>query len=87
MVVDQRVHAGRRGYGARSLSLGDGEQVVVWSFVYLALRRMIGLLLLCFRSGDAKEVEILVLRHELDILRRQHPVPVLSLVIGLGCAC
>jgi transposase InsO family protein len=44
---------------------------VVWSFVYLALRRMIELALLCCRSGDAKEVEILVLRHELDVLRRQ----------------
>jgi len=31
--------------------------------------------LLCFRSADAKEVEILVLRHELDVLRRQQPRP------------
>jgi hypothetical protein len=36
---------------------------------------MIGLVLLCFRSGDAKAVEFLVLRHELDILRRQQPRP------------
>jgi hypothetical protein len=42
---------------------------MVWSFVYLALRRMIELALLCFRSTDAKEVEILVLRHELAVLR------------------
>jgi putative transposase len=48
---------------------------VFWSFVYLALGRMIGLFLLCFRWGDAKEVEILVLRHELEILRRQQPHP------------
>jgi transposase InsO family protein len=48
---------------------------VVWSFVYLALRRVIELVLLCFRSSDAKEVEILVLRHELDVLRRQEPRP------------
>jgi putative transposase len=48
---------------------------VVWSFVYLALRRVFELILFCFRSADAKEIEILVLRHELAVLRRQHPRP------------
>jgi putative transposase len=48
---------------------------VIWSFVYLALRRSFELVLLCFRSAEAKEVEILVLRHELAVLRRQHPRP------------
>jgi hypothetical protein len=48
---------------------------MVWSFVYLALRRLLELLVLCWRSTDAKEVEILVLRHQLAILRRQHPRP------------
>ncbi len=48
---------------------------MVWSFVYLALRRALELVLLCFRSAEAKEVEILVLRHELAVLRRQYPSP------------
>jgi putative transposase len=48
---------------------------VVWSFVYLALRRTFALILLCFRSAEAKEIEILVLRHELAVLRRQRPRP------------
>jgi hypothetical protein len=29
---------------------------VVWSFVYLALRRSLELVLLCFRSAEAKEI-------------------------------
>ena len=32
-------------------------------------------MVLCWRSTDAKEVEILVLRHQLTVLRRQHPRP------------
>ena len=46
---------------------------MVWSFVYLALCRLCELMVLCWRSTDAKEVEILVLRHQLTVLRRQHP--------------
>jgi putative transposase len=48
---------------------------VVWSFAYLALRRILALMMLCWRSADAKEVEILVLRHQLAVQRRQHPRP------------
>jgi hypothetical protein len=48
---------------------------VVWSFVYLALRRSLELILVCFRSAETKEIEVLVLRHELAVLRRQHPRP------------
>jgi putative transposase len=51
------------------------EVRVVWSFVYLALHRILALMVLCWRSTDANEVEILVLRHQLAILRRQHPRP------------
>ncbi len=48
---------------------------MVWSFVYLALRRVLELMVLCWRSAGAKEVEILVLGHQLAVLRRQHPRP------------
>jgi hypothetical protein len=45
------------------------------SFVYLALGRILELIVLCSRSAKAKEIEILVIRHELAVLRRQHPRP------------
>ena len=50
------------------------EVLVVWSFVYLALRRLAELIMLCWRSESTKEAEILVLRHQLVVLR-QHPRP------------
>jgi putative transposase len=43
----------------------------VRSVLYLALRRIFELLVLLGRSSDSKELEILVLRHELSVLRRQ----------------
>src|SRR5262245_39043917 len=47
-----------------------GEAVLV-SVVYVALQRILQLVSLLFRSADSKEFEIVVLRHELAILRRQ----------------
>jgi hypothetical protein len=41
------------------------------ALIYLAIRRMFALILLRCRSQEFKELEILVLRHELEILRRQ----------------
>jgi putative transposase len=43
---------------------------VVWSFAYLGFRSLFGLVLLLGRSDRSKELEILVLRHELAIFRR-----------------
>lgn len=44
---------------------------MVWSFVYLALCRLVQLVVLLCRSQRSKELEILVLRDELAILRWQ----------------
>ena len=41
------------------------------SVVYVALKGILQLVSLLFRSADSKELEIIVLRHELAILRRQ----------------
>ena len=43
----------------------------MYSLIYLGLRRMFELLVLLARSHDRRELEILVLRHELSVLRRQ----------------
>ncbi len=40
------------------------------SFAYLAVRRVLSLVLLALRTSGSKESEILVLRHELEILGR-----------------
>jgi putative transposase len=47
----------------------------VLSFLCLGLRRVFEFLILLGRSADRKELEILVLRHELSILRRQARSP------------
>jgi hypothetical protein len=42
-----------------------------WSLGYLALRCLLQVALLRSRSESSKELEIVVLRHELSVLRRQ----------------
>jgi putative transposase len=44
---------------------------VIWSFLYRAACGAFQLLALRLRSSEHKELEILVLRHELAIARRQ----------------
>jgi transposase InsO family protein len=51
---------------------------VFWSLSYLVLRRLLQLAVLRFRSDEFKELEIVVLRHELAVLRRQCDRPELS---------
>jgi putative transposase len=48
------------------------------SLVYLVVCRMLNLLLVFARGEASKDLEILVLRHELSILRRQAPKPVFT---------
>ena len=47
------------------------EGCLLWSFVYLVVRNLFALVWLLGRRRRSKELEILVLRHELAILRRQ----------------
>jgi len=51
---------------------------VLISFVYVVACRLFALVLLLGRSDRSKELEIVVLRHELAILRRQAGRPPLS---------
>jgi len=51
-----------RGYRAR------GQ---LWAFVYLAVRQWLGLGILSFRAERSNEIELLALRHEVVVLRRQ----------------
>jgi putative transposase len=49
------------------------------SFLYLAFRALLGALVRSRRGLDAKDIELLVLRHELEILRRQGARPKLGI--------
>jgi putative transposase len=43
----------------------------LWALVYLALRRLFELVVLLLRSKNANQVELLAMRHEIAVLRRQ----------------
>jgi hypothetical protein len=51
---------------------------LLWSFLYLVVRNLFALVWLLGRSRRSKELEILVLRHEMAILRRQTSRPKLT---------
>ena len=43
--------------------------------LYLIFQHLLGLLLLLSRTSSTKDIELLVLRHELAVLRRTNPKP------------
>jgi hypothetical protein len=51
---------------------------LLWSFAYLAARNLVALVWLLARPRRSKELEILVLRHELAVLRGQAGQPKLT---------
>jgi putative transposase len=53
---------------------------MAFSFLYVALRALLGALVRSRRGLHVKDVELLVLRHELEILRRQVARPELRMV-------
>ena len=52
--------------------------VVSLRLLYLIFQHLVGLLLLMGRTSSAKDIELLVLRHELAVLRRASPRPRLN---------
>jgi putative transposase len=60
-----------RGLTGRVSARGGSFSGVALSFLYWSLRRLLELVVLRFRSECAKEMEILVLRHQLRVLERQ----------------
>jgi hypothetical protein len=65
---------GRRAI-AEQLSVLDLASFVLPRLAYLTLCRSIQLLALLARGDAAKDLEILVLRHQLTVLRRKAPRP------------
>jgi Methyltransferase domain len=57
---------------------------VAFRLAYLLLARVLSWLALLARSDAAKDVEILVLRHEVAVLRRHNPHPTLTWVDRAG---
>jgi putative transposase len=51
---------------------------VAFRLAYLLLARVLSWLALLARSDAAKDIEILVLRHEVAVLRRHNPRPMMS---------
>ena len=76
----------RRGrFPKRAALAHPGELVLIASFLYLLTRRVLSLVLLRFRSKEYKELEIVVLRQEVAVLRRWVDRPEPHLAERAGC--
>src|SRR4029453_11164895 len=65
-------------YGDTLAALAGEATLMLSKLAYLTLWRSIQLLVLLARGDAAKDMEILVLRHQLEVLRRQTPRPKLE---------
>ncbi len=54
------------------------DPAVSLRLLYLIFRQVLGLILLMGRTSASKDVELLVLRHEVSVLRRTNPRPRLN---------
>jgi hypothetical protein len=61
----------------------DITEVVIFSRCYLVLHRVLQLIVLRFCSREFKELEIVVLRHELAVLRRARSLDALIRTTGI----
>jgi hypothetical protein len=82
---DRRVTGGAAGRWAWArpvladpIRSNGGSPGVALALLYILTCRVLALLVLPFRSTRAKDLEIVVLRHELSVLRRQVARPELS---------
>jgi hypothetical protein len=74
-VVRERLGLGRGRKVGLFRTWSEGRLLLVASLLYLLFRRVLAVAALRLRSREFKELEIVVLRHELAVLRRQisHP--------------
>jgi hypothetical protein len=63
------------GFGALTIFVHGEAHLMLPKLAYLTLCRSIQLLALLGRGDASKDLEILVLRHQLSVLRRQVPRP------------
>jgi hypothetical protein len=69
---DQRLR-GPLASWSRATGEAASSPAVAFGLVYLMLARVLSWLALLARSDGAKDIEILVLRHEVAVLRRNNP--------------
>jgi hypothetical protein len=73
--VESTSELGRRRRSQPLRTRAEGGCVVVVSLLYLLFRRALAVAALRVRSREFKELEIVVLRHDLAVLRRQISCP------------